>query len=127
MMDSKLGIPQLTDPDTFCNTRFTLNVQSVFFNTYSFAGFRFAPFTFGSICYVRSDGTSFFQGDGYTSIGLGIRSRNENLIFGTMELKGTYLPRTTYNTSHWVVTFNTELSYRYNSQFIKKPDFINVN
>jgi len=127
MMNSSLGIPQLVDPDTLCNTRFTLNVQSVFFNTYSFAGFRFAPFTFGTICYVRTQAASFGKGDGYTALGLGVRSRNENLIFGTMELKGTYFPRTTFFTNKWNITFNTELSFKYNSQFIKKPDFINVN
>ena len=127
MMNSSLGMPPLVDPDTLCNTRFTLNLQSVFFNTYSFAGFRFAPFTFGSICFVRTTAASFKDGDGYTSFGLGVRSRNENLIFGTMELRGTYFPRTTFNTNQWNVSFNTELTYKYNSQYIKKPDFIVVN
>ncbi|MEI6185222.1 MAG: hypothetical protein WCP65_06800, partial [Bacteroidota bacterium] len=64
---------------------------------------------------------------GYTSMGGGVRSRNENLIFGTMEFKAAYYPRTTLNYNQWRITFNTELSYRYNSRYIKKPDFINVN
>jgi len=127
MMNSSFGMPPLVDPDSVCNTRFTLNLQSVFFNTYSFAGFRFAPFTFGSICFVRTTAVSFGDGDGYTSLGLGVRSRNENLIFGTMELRGTYFPRTTFNTNQWNISFNTELTYKYNSQYIKKPDFIVVN
>jgi len=49
------------------------------------------------------------------------------LIFGTMEMRAAYFPRTTFNSNKWRITFNTELSYRYNSQYIKKPNFINVN
>ncbi len=127
LLNSSFGLPPLIDPDSLCNTRFTINLQTVFFNTYSLAGFRFAPFTFGSLCYVRTMAASFHDGDGYSSFGCGIRSRNENLIFGTMEFKGAYYPRTTYNSNQWRFTFSTELSYRYNTKYIKKPDFINVN
>ncbi len=127
LLNSSYGLPPLNNNDSFCNTRFTVNFQSVFFNTYSLAGFRFAPFAFGSLSYVRTTAASFNTGDGYTSMGCGVRSRNENLIFGTMEFKAAYYPRTISNYNQWRITFNTELSYRYNSRYIKKPDFINVN
>ncbi len=127
LLNSSYGVPPLNNNDSFCNTRFTVNFQSVFFNTYSLAGFRFAPFAFGSLSYVRTTAASFHDGDGYTSLGCGVRSRNENLIFGTMEFKATYYPRSVNNINQWRITFNTELSYRYNSRYIKKPDFIYVN
>ena len=127
LLNSSFGLPPLVNPDSFCNTRVTANFQTVFFNTYSFAGFRFAPFAFGNICYVRTKAASFKEGDGYTAFGFGVRSRNESLIFGTMELKFAYYPRTTYNNSNWNIGINTGLFYRYNSQYIKKPDFIYVN
>ena len=127
LLNSSFGLPPLINPDSLCNTRFTVNLQTVFFNTYSLVGFRLAPFTFGSLCYVRTTASSFHDGDGYSSFGCGIRSRNENLIFGTMEMRAAYFPRTTFNSNKWRITFNTELSYRYNSQYIKKPNFINVN
>ena len=127
LLNSSYGLPPLVNPDSFCNTRFTINLQSIFFNTYSLAGFRFAPFSFGSLSYVRTTGESFHIGDGYTAIGVGVRSRNENLIFGTMELKLTYIPRVTFNTNQWNISFNTDLAFRYSSQYIKKHDFISVN
>ena len=127
LLNSSFGLPPLVNPDSFCNTRLTINVQSVFFNTYSVVGFRFAPFSFGSLSFVRTTGVSFHDGDGYTAIGAGVRSRNENLIFGTMELRFAYMPRVTYNTNQWNITFNTDLAFRYSSQYIKKPDFISVN
>jgi hypothetical protein len=72
-------------------------------------------------------GESFGKTNGYSAVGGGVRTRNENLIFGTIELRGIYFPRISGDMNHWRIEINTKLRFKYNSSFIKKPDFIVTN
>ena len=126
-LNSDFGLNDFINPDSTGSSRITGNYQSVFFNTKRFLGFSFAPFVFSSACYIKPRGKNFYEGTLYTRLGAGIRSRNENLIFGTMELKVSFYPKTTPGMSQWNIAFNTDLRFKYNSQFVKRPDFISVN
>jgi hypothetical protein len=79
------------------------------------------------VTYLKPLGSEVAMGDIYSAIGGGVRTRNENLVFGTMELKAYYYPRLTGNLMPWNITFNTDLRFRYVSQLIKRPDFAIVN
>lgn len=125
---SDYGIPQLNNPDIKASTRLTFNGESVFYNTWKFVGFSFAPFVFANATYLKTIGGPVKTGDIYTAVGGGVRTRNENLVFGTIELKAYYYPRTTYlNSNQWNITLNTDLRFKYVSQLIKRPDFVVVN
>lgn len=126
-LQSDYGIPQLNNPGLQASTRITFNGESVFYNTWKLVGFSFAPFTFTSLTYLKAIGQYFESGDLYSAVGAGIRTRNENLVFGTMELKAYYYPRVTGSMSQWNITFNTNLRFKYVSQLIKRPDFAVVN
>ncbi|MES2005918.1 MAG: hypothetical protein V4450_15475 [Bacteroidota bacterium] len=128
-LSSDYGIPQLNNPLLKAGTRATFNCESVFYNTWKFVGFSFAPFAFSQVTYLRAFGNYIENGDVYAAVGGGVRTRNENLVFGTMELKAYYYPRTkgTLSINQWNITFNTDLRFRYISQLIKRPDFAVVN
>ncbi|MEK7199917.1 MAG: hypothetical protein AAB212_08375, partial [Bacteroidota bacterium] len=79
------------------------------------------------VSFLKALGRPLDMGDIYTAWGGGVRTRNENLVFGTMELKAFYYPRTTLGMNQWNVTFNTDLRFKYVSQLIKRPDFALVN
>lgn len=117
------GLPEVNDLTIKASTRITGNYESVFYNTWKFFGFSFAPFGFTNISYLRTSESTFKDGDIYTSIGAGVRTRNENLVFGTMELRAYYYPRAVGTMNVWNVVFNTALRYKYSSQFVAKPDF----
>ncbi|MEN9684630.1 MAG: hypothetical protein RLZZ28_416 [Bacteroidota bacterium] len=123
-LSSDYGIPQLNNTDFKATTRATFNEESVFYNTWKFVGFSFAPFVSGNITYLKPQGGDFGSGEFYTAFGAGLRTRNENLVFGTIELKANYYPRTTGNMSPWNITLNTGLQFRYISQLVKRPDFV---
>ena len=126
-ISSIYGLPETNDISIKASTRVTGNYESVFYNTWKFFGFSFAPFGFTNITYLRTSGSTVSQGDIYTSIGAGVRTRNENLVFGTMELRAFYYPRALDNMNIWNLVFNTALRYKYNSQLVRKPDFAVVN
>ena len=127
LISSSYGIPQLNNERIYGGTRITANWESVWYNSRSFYGFRTSPFAFGNITYLRTVGQPIDKGDIYTSIGSGMRIRNENLIFGTIELRAFYFPRTNLQVSPWNISLITNLRYKYNSSIISKPDFVQIN
>lgn len=127
LINSIYGIPQLTRERIKGGTRISANWESIWYNAKSYYGFRQTPFIFANMTYIRSMGSNFTSGDIYSSIGAGSRIRNENLVFGTIELKGFYFPRTNLQLSPWNVSITTNLRFKYNSNLLSKPDFVQVN
>lgn len=107
--------------------RATLRAETVFFSPFTFINFHFAPFVFANLCMITPVKQNLNKSDLYSSIGGGIRTRNESLVFGTFELKAFYFPRKTFTGEAWRIETNTGLKFKYNSQFLKRPDVINVN
>ena len=128
-LNSIYGLPQFNaDSATLSTTRVTLNCQSVFFNRWKFVGFNFAPFLFTNFTALKTDGNHDVSNvDGYLSTGFGMRTRNESLVFGTIELRLSFYPRTTGNMKPFNITITSNLQYKYNSQYITRPDFVSIN
>ena len=127
LINSIYGIPQLNKERINGGTRLTVNWESIWYNQRTFFGFKKAPFVFGNLTYIRTVGENIGTGDIYSSLGGGIRVRNEDLIFGTIELKGYYFPRTNLQLSPWNIGLVTNLRFKYNSTIINKPDFVAIN
>lgn len=72
--------------------RFTLNLESVLFSPLNFYGFRFAFFGFTDLGFLF--GTNEFINNGYflSAIGLGIRIRNDHLLFNTFQIRVGFFP-----------------------------------
>lgn len=126
-LSSMYGLPLLRDPETKSSGRASLNVESVMYNTWKLLGFNFAPFSFVNFSYLKDHGRSNATGDFYSAFGGGVRTRNENLVFGTIELKISYLPRTVAVLNTWKISLTTDLQFRYITELVNKPDFIRVN
>jgi hypothetical protein len=127
LINSIYGIPQLSRERIKGGTRLSANWESIWYNSKSYYGFRQAPFVFGNITYIRTVGSPVNSGDIYSAIGGGSRVRNENLIFGTIEIKGFYFPRTNLQLSPWNISLTSNLRFKYNSSIITKPDFVQIN
>lgn len=74
------------------NQRLRLSLESVLFSPVNIIGFRFAFFGFTDFAFLS--GTNEILGRGYalSSIGLGVRIRNDNLIFNTLQIRIGYFP-----------------------------------
>ncbi|HEY2721517.1 MAG TPA: hypothetical protein VGI82_07320 [Chitinophagaceae bacterium] len=128
LLESDFGVREWRN-DTLVtgDTRITLKMESVFFTPWSLANFRFAPFVFVNLCRFNPLDRQFPHSDWYNSLGAGVRTRNESLIFQTMELRAFYFPQTNFLGERWRVEVNTNIRFRFNRQFEKKPDLVNVN
>jgi hypothetical protein len=126
-LNSDYGIPTFKNDNILAATRISCNLEQVYYNTVKYYGFSFAPFVFVNSSYIKLIGESIKKGSIYTAFGLGCRTRNENLVFGTIELKAFYYPRTLSTMTPLNVSINTGLRFKYNSQLIHRPDFVQMN
>lgn len=123
-VNSKFGLPEFRNGDIGGSMRATAKAESVFFSPWSIVAFRFAPFIFTNLSLF----TPYSQSAKiYPSVGGGIRTRNESFIFGTIELKGFYFPRKNFYNEHFNIEISTNVIFKYNKQFVKKPSFIEIN
>ncbi len=72
--------------------RLTLNVENVFFQKRSILNFQTAFFSFFDAGIVGPANESIFKQSYYAGLGLGLRIRNENLIFKTIQIRLAYYP-----------------------------------
>jgi hypothetical protein len=72
--------------------RLTLNVENVFFQKKSILNFQSALFSFFDVGIVGPEDQSIFRQNYYAGIGVGLRIRNENLIFKTIQLRLAFYP-----------------------------------
>ena len=121
---SKFGLPEFRNGDIGGSMRTTAKVESVFFSPWSLVSFRFAPFLF---THLNVFTPYSHAAEIYPTVGGGIRTRNESFIFGTIELKGFYFPRKNIYNEHFNIEISTNVIFKYNKQFVKKPSFIEIN
>lgn len=127
-LESQYGLNEYENINLAGDHRLTVRAESVFYNSkWSLLAFKFAPFVFGNASLLTPPDAPLTKTKLYNTIGAGIRSRNESLVFGTLELRTFYFPGRNFNGDRFRVEFNTGIRFKYNNQFIRRPDFIVVN
>ena len=69
--------------------RLAVNTQAVIFTPFQPLGFRFAVVVFTDVGLLGND-TNIFRNTFYNTLGIGLRIRNERLIFGTINLRAGF-------------------------------------
>jgi hypothetical protein len=72
--------------------RLTLNVENVFFQKKTVLNFKSALFSFFDVGIVGPAEQSIFKQSYYAGLGIGLRIRNENLVFKTIQLRLAFYP-----------------------------------
>jgi hypothetical protein len=119
-------IPGFSSDSVFAEKRLAMHLESSLYTSFQLFGFRFAPFA--AIDAVALD-CSLCKSDENIYYGLsgGIRTRNENLIFGTMELKITYIPQNEFGDSKINIGFKQNLRVKNSGSFVRAPSLIRYN
>jgi hypothetical protein len=126
-IDNGYGIKGFLADSLLGTRRLSFHAETVLFLKPSLIGFNFAPFVFTDAALIAKADEAFFRRAPYFGLGGGIRTRNENLIFGTIELRLFYFPRVTEDLSKFRITLSSNLRIKYSSSFVKAPAFIEYN
>jgi hypothetical protein len=72
--------------------RLSVHLESVVFSPANFYGFRFAVFGFADLGFLFWTNEYLTNADYLSAIGLGLRIRNDNLIFNTLQIRIGFYP-----------------------------------
>lgn len=126
-INNELGLRGFVADSLWGTKRLTINAETVLFTPIKLLGFKIAPFTALDGAILGKSNQTFFQSKGYAGFGGGLRTRNENLVFGTIELRVMYYPRTVEGLSHWNLRLSSNLRVKYSASFVKPPSFVVYN
>jgi hypothetical protein len=74
------------------NQRLSISLESVVFSPLNIYGFRFAFFGFTDFAFLSGTNQVIDNGFVLSSIGVGMRIRNDNLIFNTLQIRFAFFP-----------------------------------
>jgi hypothetical protein len=119
-------IPGFRTDSLKADRRLALSFETVLYTPRAILGFRMAPFTQINMVTVKCDLCDFRQNT-YWGLSAGLRTRNENLIFGTIEMKATYIPNDEFGQSKFVFGFKQNLRVKSTGTFASEPNIIRYN
>ncbi|MEJ7736702.1 MAG: hypothetical protein WKF97_04675 [Chitinophagaceae bacterium] len=126
-IDNAFGLRAFRSDSVFGDQRISMYSETLMYAKYKVLGFQLAPFVFADLSLLSPEKSTKFRSGLYTGFGGGIRTRNENLVFGTMELRFIYFPRITEKLNSFKISFKSNLRFRYNSRYVKAPEIIPLN
>jgi len=126
-INNPLGLRNFRADTLRGSQRVTMYAESIFFAKLKLLGFQLAPFGFASGTLLTGQDNNFKRSDIYSGIGGGLRSRNVNLVFATAEIRFIYFPRKAQDMNAFKISFNGNIRFRYNSNYIRAPDINQVN
>lgn len=124
---NEFGIRGFVADSLFGQKRFHINSETIAFTPINIFGFRIAPFTYGEMAWISNHSERLLARDPYFGIGGGVRTRNENLVFGTVELRFLYFPRTYSDITKFNIRLSSNLRIKYSASFVRAPSFVTYN
>lgn len=91
-MNRQRGINGVSSDSLKGTQRLTLHLETVAFSPYYLYGSRFVFFSFADIGWIGHTAKNIFSNQMYSGFGLGIRIRNERLVFKTLQIRFAYYP-----------------------------------
>jgi hypothetical protein len=103
--------------------RISASTETSIYTRWQILGFKLGFFGFGKAALMTPDNGSIFKGGLFPALGGGIRTRNENLIFGTIEMRFNWFPRTLYGVQNITLTVHSNLRVKFTGSFVQAPSF----
>lgn len=101
--------------------RVILSGETTVFTPWKLLGFRMAPLARIDIALLKTGDGLFRSRNLFAGFSAGLRVRNENLIFNTVEARLFYYPNTVEDIGHFKFTVTSNLRIRYPTNLVKKP------
>jgi hypothetical protein len=121
------GIRGFLSDSIYGTQRCSVQLEAAFYIKRKLFGFKFAPFPYADFAVITPENAPFAKSLLYTSVGGGLRARNESLVFETIEIRAYYFPVTPANTRDFKVILSTNLRFRYTSNYVTAPDLVQLN
>ncbi|HEY5747988.1 MAG TPA: hypothetical protein VIU12_18085 [Chryseolinea sp.] len=116
-------LPSFSADSIWGNHKAFFRVEPTLYTSWQLLGFRFAPFIGGIVLWLDCEtcpggNTNFYE------LSAGVRTRNESLIFGTIELRLSYIPATDVTSSQFSFGFKQRLTVKNTGSYVRPPSLV---
>jgi hypothetical protein len=101
--------------------RIRLSGETTLFTPWKFLGFRMAPVARIDMALIKVGPGLFRSRNFFSGVSLGLRARNENLIFNTIEARAFYYPVTVEDIGHFRFSLTSNFRIKYPTNLVNKP------
>jgi hypothetical protein len=122
-INNEYGLTGFSTDSVRATQRISVGTESTIYTRWRILGFNIGFLAFGKATLMSPGQTGVWQGGFFPAIGGGIRARNENLIFGTIEARFTWFPRTLYDVNNITLKVQSNLRVRFTGSFVQAPWF----
>lgn len=123
-INAPYGIRGFNSENAYGTQKLTVNLETVTFTPLFFYGFKFALFSFADTGIIGKNNKSIFSGKLYSGLGLGLRIKNDNMIFRTFQFSFTYYPYAPDDLSSYLSKFQSGQTLRLDDFEPVKPNII---
>lgn len=117
----------VSTPEERGSSRITFRTEPVLFLPWNLIGFRFAPFLFTDFSFLAESAELMNSEDLVWGFGGGVRIRNENLVFNTLEIAGGYYPPAFDRDGEWKLSFKSSVNSIFRQFKVGKPELMEFN
>ncbi|MEE4257704.1 MAG: hypothetical protein V2I47_11760 [Bacteroidales bacterium] len=118
--DGDNGIENFSSTLLLDKRRLSFSVEPVVFTPIMFLGFRFVFFGFASFGMIGDVNETIFHNTIYQGYGAGVRIRNDNLVFNTLEISIGFYPGAPSDQDNFLINVNGIPTPEFNN-FLPKP------
>ena len=124
IINDKYGIRGLKSETLSGTQKLSMNFESVMFSPVYILGFRFSTFGFIDVGFIGSESKSILDQQMYSGLGIGIRIKNENLVFNTFQLRFAFYPLEPERSNRFSVDVSDVPSASFSDFTVKQPHVI---
>ncbi len=126
-INEKNGIRGFTEDYLEGNKKLIVNYEANFFVPITVLGFKLAIIAFTDLGLITTNNNTLFSSKLYQGYGVGIRLKNEHLIFPTMQFMFGYYPNNEQTSDgKFNLFYQSEMYYRFNKFQFSIPSTISV-
>lgn len=126
-INGEFGLQNFFADSLHGNKRLNAGTETMFFTPWKLLGFKFALFGYGEVAWLAQYTQDLWDRTPFYGIGGGVRTRNENLVFGTIEARFVYYPRVVEDIPQFKVSLSSNLRVKYTGNFVRAPSFVIYN
>jgi hypothetical protein len=124
-LENRGGINGLKSRYLRGDEKVALKLESVLFTPYKLIGFRVALFASADMGIIKGSNFASVNNRLFSGIGIGVRIRNENLVFNTIQLKYTWYPYLPNEAVYYNFTAEGEPRLRLRNLYMDEPQIVN--
>jgi hypothetical protein len=122
-INNEFGLDDYSTDSIRARQRLSLGTESTLYTRWSILGFKIGFLAFGRATLMTPQQLGFWRGGLFPALGGGVRTRNENLIFGTIEARFTWFPHTLYGVNNFTINIRSNLRVKFTGSFVQAPWF----